>query len=40
MMVFVKGRLPWQRRWLSATELFNQEEDHILVKVYLPLNFL
>ena len=37
MMVFVEEKLPWQGRWLSATELFNQEEDHILVKVYLPM---
>ena len=37
MMVFDKGKLPWQRGWLSGIELFNQEEDHILVKVYLPV---
>lgn len=35
--VFVEGKLSWQRGRLSAVELFNQEEDHILVKVYLPV---
>lgn len=37
MMVFDDGKLPWQSGWLSGIELFNQEEDHILVKVYLPV---
>ena len=37
MMVLVEGKLLGQRGWLSAIELFNQEEDHILVKVYLPV---
>lgn len=37
MAVFVQGKLPWQSGWLSAIKLFNQEDDHILVKVYLPV---
>ncbi len=37
MTVFAEGKLAWQRGRLSAIELFNQEEDHILVKVYLPV---
>lgn len=35
--MFVEGKLSWQSGRLSAVELFNQEEDHILVKVYLPV---
>lgn len=37
LMEFVDWKLRWQRGWLSAIELFNQEEDHILVNVYLPV---
>lgn len=37
MMVFIGEAALAEGGWLSAVELFNQREDHILVKVYVPV---
>lgn len=37
LFFFLRGSSPGRGDGLSATELFNQEEDHILVNVYLPV---